>query len=334
MSTKQALPVTPAGRILIVDDDIQIRRLLRSMLTAHGYVLAEAGSAEQAKSEIYAFGPDLVLLDVRLPEKSGIELLEEVRSDPALRLLPIVMMTGTVDRQERIRAIAAGATDFIAKPFAPEELTVRIRSLVQLKFFSDSLEDAEQIIIALARVIDARDSNTARHSERVSLYATLLGERVGLTSLELDAVRRGGLFHDIGKIAVPDSVLLKPGRLTIEEFEMIKRHPVQGRLLLEPMRTLSYALPVIYHHHEKYDGSGYPEGLTGEAIPMVARVTTLADVFDALTSNRTYRSASSREEALSIMTGEARKGWWDARLLEELRGGLETIPLGDPAFAV
>ena len=293
--SKQALASSPAGRILIVDDDIQIRRLLRSLLTNHGYVIAEAASAEQAKSELHSFGPDLILLDVRLPDKSGIELLEEIRSDPSLRLLPVVMMTGAVERQERIRAIAAGATDFIGKPFAPEELAVRIRSLVQLKFFADSLEDAEQIIVALARVIDARDPYTAHHSERVSLYAGLLGERIGLKGTDLDAVRRGGLFHDIGKIAIRDSVLLKPGRLTPEEFEEIKRHPVEGRMLLEPMRTLSYALPVIYHHHERYDGSGYPEGLTGEAIPMVARVTTVADVFDALTTNRTYRSASSRQ---------------------------------------
>ena len=333
MSSNQDLPASPAGRILIVDDDVQIRRLLRSMLVPHGYVIAEAGSADEAKSELDAFGPDLILLDVRLPDKSGIEFLEEIRGDRALRLLPVVMMTGAAERQERIRAIAAGATDFIAKPFFPEELSARIHSLVQLKFFADSLEDAEQIIIALARVIDARDSYTAHHSERVSLYGGLLGERIGLTGSDLDAVRRGGLFHDIGKIAIRDSVLLKPGPLTIEEFEEIKRHPVQGRLLLEPMRTLSYALPVIYHHHEKYDGSGYPEGLTGEAIPMVARVTTVADVFDALTTNRTYRSASSREEAISIMTSEARKGWWDARLLEELRGCLETLPLGDPVMA-
>ncbi|MEO6325265.1 MAG: HD domain-containing phosphohydrolase [Thermoanaerobaculia bacterium] len=334
MSSKPAFSPSPAGRILVVDDDVQIRRLLSSLLTSHGYQVGEAGSAEEASTELYGFGPDLILLDVRLPDKSGIELLEEIRNDTALRLLPVVMMTGAVERAERIRAIAAGATDFISKPFANEELLARIRSLVQLKFFADSLEDAEQIIIALAKVIDARDPYTAHHSERVSLYAGLLGEKIGLAGLELEAVRRGGLFHDIGKIAVRDSVLLKPGRLTPEEFEEIKRHPVQGRLLLEPMRSLSYALPVIYHHHEKYDGSGYPEGLTGEAIPMVARVTTVADVFDALTTNRTYRSASTREEALSIMTAEARKGWWDARLLEELRGCLETLPLAAPALAV
>jgi putative two-component system response regulator len=202
--------------------------------------------------------------------------------------------------------------------------------LVELKSVTDALEDAEEVIVSLARTIDARDRYTFGHSARVSLYAGLLGERVGLVGQALATVQRGGLFHDFGKIAVRDKVLLKPGRLSAEEYDEIKRHPVDGRDLLRNMKTLAHALDIVYHHHERMDGSGYPAGLAGEAIPLVARVTTIADIFDALTTARVYRGALSREEALEIMTEEVQKGWWDGRLLEEFRGVLETLPEDDP----
>jgi cyclic di-GMP phosphodiesterase len=208
----------------------------------------------------------------------------------------------------------------VAKPFAAEELLARLKSLVRMKRFTDALEHAEHVIVALARAIDARDPYTAQHSERVSTYAGRLGAAIGLKDLDLEAVRRGGLFHDIGKIAVRDAVLLKAARLTPEEFAEIRRHPVVGRELLSGMKTLAFALDVVYGHHERLDGSGYPDGVAGESIPLTARVTTIADIYDALTTARVYRAALTRTDALAIMETEARRGWWDPRLLDAFPG--------------
>jgi cyclic di-GMP phosphodiesterase len=316
----------PGTRLLVVDDDEQIRRLLTLLLKPLGYTVETVASAEEAFDKLREAPPDLVLLDVQLPGRSGHDVLARIRADSRTRLLPVVMLTGATGTDEKLKAIRLGVTDFMPKPFSAEELQLRVRSLMQLKSFADSLEDAERVIVTLAKTIDARDPYTAGHSERVSLYAGRLGEKIGLTGSELAAVQRGGLFHDIGKIAIRDNVLLKPGRLTPEEFEQIKMHPVHGRNLLQHMRTLTYALPVVYHHHERYDGSGYPLGLHGEDIPLTARITTIADIYDALTTNRVYRGAISREESLRIMAEESRKGWWDGRLLDEFRSVLEGLP--------
>lgn len=319
------LEETP-GSVLVVDDDAQVRGLLVALLKPRGYVTRTAGSAEEAQEQLKGFRPDVILLDLHLPGRSGQDVLAELRADPVTRLLPVIMITGGATGEERLRAMAGGVTDFLAKPWAPAELLARIRSLVQMKRFTDALEHAEHVIVALARAIDARDPYTAQHSERVSVYAGRLGANIGLTGFELDAVKRGGLFHDIGKIAIRDAVLLKPSRLTSEEMAEIRKHPVVGRELLSGMKTLSFALDVVYGHHERLDGSGYPEGLTGESIPLTARVTTIADIYDALTTARVYRAALTRAEALAIMAEEARRGWWDMRLLDTFRGVLERLP--------
>lgn len=321
--------VSGRGSVLIIDDDEQIRSLIAHLLRPMGHVLEEASSAEEAHDKLLASPPDLVLLDMQLPGRSGQELLAEIRADPRTRLIPVVMITGAATHERKLKAIQAGVTDFIAKPFSPEELVARVRALLELKFVTDALEDAEQVIVSLARTIDARDRYTYGHSARVSLYAGLLGERIGLEGRDLATVRRGGLFHDFGKIAIRDAVLLKPAKLTAEEYSEIKRHPTEGRDLLRNMKTLLHAMPVVYHHHERMDGSGYPDGLSGETIPVTARVTTIADVFDALTTARVYRGALSREETLGIMAEEVRKGWWDGRILEEFRGVLSTLPEDD-----
>lgn len=322
-------PAAGKGTLIVIDDDEQIRSLIVRLVKPMGHSVLEAGSAEEAHEKLLAVAPDLVLLDMQLPGRSGHELLAEIRADPRTRLVPVVMITGVATHETKLKAIQAGVTDFIAKPFSPEELVARVRALLELKFVTDALEDAEQVIIALARTIDARDRYTYGHSARVSLYAGLLGERIGLDGRALATVRRGGLFHDFGKIAVRDAVLLKPAKLTREEYAEIQRHPQEGRDLLQTMKTLSHAMGVVYHHHERMDGSGYPDGLTGEAIPLTARVTTIADVFDALTTARVYRGALSRQEALGIMADEVRKGWWDGRLLEEFLGVLDSLPEDD-----
>jgi putative two-component system response regulator len=327
INEQSATPIQ--GVVLVIDDDEQIRGLIVRLLGPMGHVLKEAASAEEGLERLREEPPDLVLLDMQLPGRSGHEVLEEIRADPRTRLIPVVMITGAATHERKLKAIEAGVTDFLDKPFSPEELVARVRALLELKLVTDALEDAEQVIIALARTIDARDRYTYGHSARVSLYAGLLGERLGLDRRVLATVRQGALFHDFGKIAIRDAVLLKPGKLTADEYAEIKRHPREGRDMLQNMKTLALAMPVVYHHHERMDGSGYPDGLSGHSIPIAARVTTIADVFDALTTARVYRVALSREESLGIMAEEVRKGWWDGRLLDEFRGVLTTLPADD-----
>jgi putative two-component system response regulator len=312
--------------ILVVDDEDSVRRMLKGLLQPEGFKVKEARSAEEAEEMLPRVAPDVVILDVNMPGKSGHDVLRRLRSDPATRLLPVIMLTGSPTRDSRLTAIEEGVTDFISKPFSPDILLARVKALARMKRFIDALEDAENVIVALAKTVDARDPYTLHHSERVARIGGRLAVAIGLTGTDLAAVRRGGLFHDIGKIAVRDAVLLKPGRLTPEEFDEIKRHPAEGRRLLQGMKTLAYALDVVTYHHERLDGSGYPEGLRGEAIPLTARVVTIADIFDALTTPRTYRPAMSRGDALEEMAAEVTRGWWDPRLFREFRALPDTEP--------
>jgi putative two-component system response regulator len=309
-----------AGHILVVDDEPGVRRLLRRCLELSGYKVEECGSAEEALDRIHSNVHDLVFLDLNLPDRSGHEVLEEVRADPATRLLPVVMLTGMGTTEERIRAYKEGATDFLPKPFAPEELIPRVRSLVLLKQFADEHEHVEKVILALAITIDARDAYTAGHSGRVADYADGIAVRMKLDHTARLEMRRGALFHDLGKIVIPDSVLSKPGPLTLEERKIIERHPVAGYEVLSPMRTMRRMLPIVYHHHERLDGSGYPDGISGDAITMPIRIVTVSDVFDALTTTRAYREALTTDSAFEILNDGVRKGWWDGGVVDELRG--------------
>ena len=313
-------------RILVVDDEASVRRLLVRILTPLCGCLDQAGSAPEALDLVRANPPDLVVLDVHLPGASGHTVLQEIRADGELRLIPVVMVSGEATREERLEAIRCGVTDFLAKPFDAEELTTRVRWLMELKSFTDTLEEAHKVIVALARTVDARDPYTAGHSQRVSLYAGLLAERLGLPAEDVATVRQGSLFHDLGKIAVRDRVLLKPGRLTPAEFAEMQRHPAVGHDLLAPMKTLARAMPIVLHHHERLDGSGYPDGVSGDQIPTMVRIVTLADVYDGLTSLRPYREPFASGEALDELEAEGRRGWVDSALVEEFREAIEVLP--------
>jgi putative two-component system response regulator len=264
--------------------------------------------------------PDLVLLDLHLPDRSGHDVLEEIRAEPATRLLPVVMLTGNASPAEKIRAQAEGVTDFISKPFSPEELMPRVRALVMLKQFADEHEHAEHVILTLAKTIDARDPYTAGHSGRVAEYADRVAARMGLDAAARSDMRRGALFHDLGKIVIPDAILRKPGALTPAERAVIEEHPTVGHELLLPMKTMRKTLPIVYHHHERLDGSGYPEGASGAAISMSVRIVTIADIFDALTTDRAYRGALTLETAFEILQDGVTRGWWDSDAVDELRG--------------
>jgi putative two-component system response regulator len=305
------------GKILIVDDDPVICDLLEELLTEEGYATRVAFDGIRGQQEFGRFQPDMVLLDVEMPLRSGLEVCRIIKSNPETRLVPVVLITGLSAVEDRVRGIDAGADEFLSKPFERTELLARVRSLVTLKKFTDELERAESVLYALAQSIEGKDPYTQNHCERLATFAVELGRRIGVSSEELTALRRAGILHDIGKVAVPDAILLKPGRLTAEEYRIMQEHPVVGERICAPLKSFHLVLPIIRHHHEKLDGSGYPDGLKGTDIPLTARILQIVDVYDALTTERPYKPAFSRQEALGIMAEEVKKGWWDADILRE-----------------
>jgi putative two-component system response regulator len=254
------------------------------------------------------WSPDVVLLDVGMPGIDGIEVCRRLKSDPATRLTPVVLVTGLSDVSDRIKGIEAGAADFLSKPVHPHELRARVASLSRMKQLTDALDSAEAAFMALALTIEARDPMTNGHCERLASHAVALGRALGVSSEDLDALHRGGYLHDLGKVGVPDSVLLKPGRLTDAEFEVMKRHPEIGDALCAPLQSLRNVRPIIRSHHERLDGSGYPDGLQDDEVPLLAQIVGIVDVYDALTSHRPYREALSRDAAVRHLMDEAQQG--------------------------
>ena len=306
----------PAGTILVVDDLEANLRLLEDMLTTEGYQVLFARDGAEAEAAVVASQPDLVLSDVRMPVLDGFELCRALKASADTWLLPVVLMTGASEPNDRIRAIEAGANDFITKPIDQPELKARVRSLMQIKRFTDDLDSAEAVLRSLALMIEVRDEYTEGHCQRLSRYATELGALLDLPDDDLVALGRGGYFHDIGKIALPDSILLKPGPLSAEEFAKVKEHPVVGDRLCGDLRALNRVRSIVRHHHERLDGSGYPDGLVGDQIPLLAQVIGVVDVYDAMTTNRPYRSARTSDEALGELKKEVERGWRRADLVE------------------
>lgn len=303
--------------VLVADDEKEAVTILAEVLKRQGYIVKTATDGKQALEIIEEGKIDLAIIDVFMPYLSGIEICRQVKSNPRRRLLPIVMITGLGDEKDKVEALEAGTDDFLNKPFNFTELLPRLRSLLRMKFLNEQLDSAENVIYALARAIEAKDKYTQGHTERVSGYASRLGEQLKLSSKEVEALYSGGILHDIGKIGVPDAILNKPGKLTEEEFAVIKKHPLVGAEICQPLKSLRQVIPIIRHHHEKMDGSGYPDGLAGEEIPLLARIMAIVDVYDALTSERSYRRALSIDEALGILFAEADNGFWDKELLVE-----------------
>jgi putative two-component system response regulator len=306
-----------APRILIVDDKLDTLLLLRELLSSRGYDIITATEAEEAKQIVHSERPELVLLDVVMPGKSGYELCRELKDDPITRLIPVVMITGLSDRDDRVRGIEAGADDFLSKPLYPEELFARVKSLLKLKEFTDELENAEAVLVALALGIESRDPYTGNHCERLARYASDLGHHMGLDGDSIIALKRGGYLHDLGKVSIPDDILKKGTRLTPEEWDIMKQHPVIGEAICRPLKSFRKVLPIIRHHHEHWDGSGYPDHLRGYDIPLLARILQVVDVYDALRTARPYKPALSHDEAKHTMLDEANTGMWDPNLVPE-----------------
>jgi len=307
-----------AGKILVVDDTPANVDLLQGLLTRDGYVVQTAVNGEDALAAVARDAPDLILLDVMMPKIDGFEVCRRLKQDPGTRLTPIVLLTSLQEREDKIQGINAGADDFLTKPVNAQELRARVRSLVRLKRYTDDLDSAESVIFSLAATIEARDPYTQGHCQRLAHYAVALGVHRDLRDDDLAALHRGGLLHDVGKVSVPDGILLKPGPLTPDEYTVMQRHTVVGDTILGNLRSLRPVRPIVRHHHERLDGSGYPEGLRGDAIPLLAQIVGLVDVYDALTTDRPYRTALAPEQAYEELSAEARKGWRDRVLVEDL----------------
>ncbi len=305
--------------VLIIDDDPQIRRTLASLLRDSGIDAVTAGDGRDGLDTFRDVSPDLVLCDVMMPQLDGFEVCRQLKGDPATRLTPIVLITGLGAVEDRVDGIEAGADDFISKPFDEVELLARVRSLLRVKAYTDELERAEAVLFTMARAIEERDKYTEGHCERLSGYGSALGERLGLPEDEVTSLRQGGIVHDIGKISVPDRILHKKGPLEANERAVMEQHPLTGERICESLKSFRLLLPIIRHHHEKLDGSGYPDRLRGEEIPMTARILQVVDVFDALHTERPYREALSVEVSLDVLDEEVDRGWWDRNIFEEFR---------------
>jgi putative two-component system response regulator len=312
---KQFPAAAERARVLVVDDEETNRKLLTRLLS-RDYSVLTAPDGEAALSMLERTDVDLVLLDVRLPGLDGFEVCARLKRLPRTRLVPVVLVTGLGAREHRIRGIHVGADDFLTKPFDAEELHARVASLVRLKEYTDDLESAEAILKSLALTIDARDPYTDGHCERLAKFAVALGTSIGLSKDELSALDRGGYLHDIGKIGIPDAVLLKPTKLTAEEFDLIKQHTVIGDRLCGELRSLRLVRTIVRHHHEALDGSGYPDGLSGDQVPLLAQIVSIVDLYDAVTTSRPYRDALPPEHAYAELRTECARGRRDPRLVE------------------
>ena len=305
-----------SGKVLVVDDYEPNLRGLGQLLAQADYTVLTATNGRDALEIVKCERPDLVLLDVLMPGISGLDVCAELKRNAETRLTPVVLISGAQERQTRLAGLDAGADDFLNKPVDPEELHTRVRSLMRLKRLTDDLESAESLFLTLGRIIEARDPCTEGHCERLTDYATMLGRHLSLDQPDLEDLHRGAFLHDIGKIAIPDRVLLKKGRLTRKEYELMKRHPAIGDDLCRTVRSFEAVRPIVRHHHERLDGRGYPDGLAGDRIPLLAQIVSIVDVFDALTTDRPYRKALPTATAYRMMRDDARGGWCREELLE------------------
>ena len=240
--------------------------------------------------------------------------------------MPIIIVTALQEKEDRIKGIQAGCDDFISKPIDRLELLARVHALGQVKRLNDDLDHAEAVVLSLARAVEAKDHTTGDHCDRLIRLNCAFGKHLGLWDKDISTLERASIVHDVGKIGVPDSILLKPGKLTEAEWEIMRQHPVLGEEICHPLRSLSDVCPIVRHHHEKFNGTGYPDGLIGESIPYPARVFQIIDAFDAMSSERPYKSAFSLEKTIKTLRDETSKGYWDHELMKKFIEFIEKKP--------
>lgn len=290
-----------SAKILVVDDEPSIVDLLTRFLHREGYDVVTAANGLEALDQVRKEQPDLILLDVTMPQLDGFAVCQRLKEDERTALIPITMLTGLDDREHRTRGIEAGADDFLSKPFEQSILRARIRSQLRLKRLTDQLEHTEGVIFMLAAAVEAKDAYTEGHLKRLRSYSEQLAVACELAPSEVRAVRYGGILHDIGKIGVDEAIIRKPGPLTPDEIVQMRRHPEIGARIISQMRFAREVAPIISGHHEYWNGSGYPLGLSGEDIPIGARIITIVDAYDAMMTDRPYRAALNLDEVVRRM---------------------------------
>lgn len=314
------MSVIDGARVLVVDDDPGVSSLLTRLLTTEGYSVCVAADAASALEAVASHNPDVILLDVVLPDGDGFVLCQTLKRDALTRMTPVILVTGLTDRESRIKGRQAGADDFLTKPVDAQELLARVGSLTRVKRYTDDLESIASVITTLIVMIETRDGYTEGHCHRMSNYAAAVGRALGLGNPDLQALHRGGFLHDIGMLAIPSAVLQKPGRLEPEEFALVKTHTVRGDELCRTLRSLQAVRPIIRHHHERLDGSGYPDGLQGTEVPLLAQIIGVVDVYDAITSRRPYQPAQSASDALQLLRQEVQRGWRQREIVDAFEG--------------
>ncbi len=313
--TTEPLAPEKKPRILIVDDNTTNVELLAAQLKPYNYDLDKAYDGEEALKKIEFHAPDLILLDLMMPKLSGYEVCKKIKNDPKTQLIPVIVVTALKELDDKIKAIEMGADDFLMKPFNKLELITRVKSLLKLKQLYDDVDRSETIIFTLAEMLEAKDVYTRGHSERVAKYAVMLAQHIGLNTQDQEWIRRGALLHDVGKIGIRESILNKPEKLSQEELAHIRSHPARGCEICRTLKSLSPLLPIIRHHHERVDGLGYPDGIGGKDLSLGPRIVSIADAYDAMTSNRPYRRGIPPSEALKIFEKEKNSGQWDIELV-------------------
>jgi putative two-component system response regulator len=310
-----------ASTVLIVDDERMGRETLESILDGQGYTLETAENGLEAIEKARRMLPDVILLDVMMPGMTGFEVCSKIRSDDLTAEIPIIFLTALDDRSVKMQGLQSGADDYITKPYDRHELRARLQNITRLNRYRKLLVERENVvqehlklmsaydatIMGWSRAMEMRDRETEGHAQRVTELTLHLARAMGMSEEELIHIRRGALLHDMGKLGVPDSVLHKLDALTPEEWEVMRQHPQYAYDMLSPIEYLRPALDIPYCHHEKWDGSGYPRGLKGEQIPLAARIFSIADVWDALTTDRLYRPAWDKEMGFEYLRSQSGK---------------------------